>query len=182
MYFDLGGGADSDSDSNSGYSSNSVVRFYLFDSNNCLNRKIFSDVPRSLRPPSTSMKKTDIERMFENEGNYASHFDNTFKSNIWVLSTKDYKEIPLPRIQHMFNRLVQEGSFANSGSIPEFLSRMKSLCQLNTIPNGTMNLLDRCKEHNYLQLHTHHVDDIHEESSFVDFGMVSLCICSCQEI
>ena len=73
----------------------------------------------------------------------------------------------------MFNRLVQEGSFANAGAIPLFLGRLKSLFQLNTIPQDTLHLLETCKNHEFLQFHKHHIDDIHDSDGKTP--MVSLC-------
>ena len=158
-----------------GNSSSSVLRFYLCDSHHFLNQKIFDSIPETIRALPTSMKKHDMQVAKSSKENYANFFQNSFSNNIWVLSTKDYKLMPFPRIQQMFNRLVQEGSFANSGSIPKFLLRMKSLFQLNSIPQETMRLLGICKEHEYIQLHSHHIDDIHEPGVLIEnIPMVSL--------
>ena len=158
-----------------GNSSSSVLRFYLCDSHHFLNQKIFDSIPETIRALPTSLKKHDLQVAKSSRESYANYFHNSFLNNIWVLSTKDYNLMPFPRIQQMFNRLVQEGSFANSGSIPKFLLRMKSLFQLNSIPQETMRLLGICKEHEYIQLHSHHIDDIHEPGVLIEnIPMVSV--------
>ena len=173
MYFDVNQEDDEDD-----FSANLIVRFHLCDSNNFLNRKIFSGIPKNLISLSDSINKNDKANIFLDATRYASYWDDKFQSYLWHLSTKTYTEIPVPRIQHTFNRLVIEGSFANSASIPKFLSQIKSLCQLNTVPFYTRKVLDCCKEDKCLQLHTHHIDDNHKKISLDDVPMVSFSFSS----
>ena len=167
------------------FSSNVIIRYHLCNTNFMLNQKIFSDVPVTLRSLSSSLKKNDLATAQSSAENYAKHFHSHYKSSIWCLSTKDYSSMPCPRIQPMFCRLIQEGSFANFCSIQNFFDRFKFLFQLNTIPRVTMNLLRGYGKEEFLELHNHHIDDIYDEGSISpeNTPMVgSLRICLFQEI
>ena len=68
MYFNLSDkdmADDSESDSNGGYTytANAVFRYYLFDSNNALNRMFYEEVPQSLRTLPSSTKIKNMEKI-----------------------------------------------------------------------------------------------------------------------
>ena len=163
--FSLKDDGSDDEEKDGEFSSNVILRYHLCHTNFMLNKKIFSDAPVTLRSLSSSLKKKDSLMAQSNDENHAKHFHNTHKASIWCLSTKDHSAMPCPRIQPMFCRLIQEGAFANFRSIANFFERFKSLFQLNTIPLSTLNLLRRCQNEDFLNLHSHHIDDILDEEN-----------------
>ena len=156
-----------------GFTVNDVFRFYLYETSFFLNKTIFNVVPENLRELPSTLTRSARESANSSDEKFAQHFLNGYA--VWNVT--DFKSFPYPRIQAVFNRLVQECCFANSTSIPQFLNSMKCFFQLNTIPDQTRRLLDECMKKDFLRFHKCHVDetDKNGDLSFENVPMVSFC-------